>query len=250
MKTILFVIVGMLLVGCGSSGNNNGSGNTGGEASIKKDKEQATDNTNKTSYETVQYKATIKTIWTAENFATNFPSGRHFSQVIGMTHNENIKLFNVGSKATNGIKEMAETGKTTITTNEIKNYVSNKNAGLVIKGSSLSSSVDTVSFNFNISSNHSLISIVSMIAPSPDWFIGINSLNLMEDGEWIKEKIIDLKVYDSGTDNGNIFTSSNEATTPQENITRLSTSSSDTDFQDGKHRSSNNFREPLLIQII
>ena len=197
--------------------------------------------------EMAKYKATITTIWSATHFPINFPRGRHFSPVIGMTHNENVKLFAVGSKATSGIVEMSETGGVTKTKNEINNHISSKNADFTIKGSSLGVSSSSTSFNFNVTSSHSYISWVSMIAPSPDWFIGTNSLNLLENGEWLKEKTINLKVYDAGSDSGDTFSASNSATSPRENITRLTTSPSDTDFEGGKHRSNDKFIATIVI---
>jgi hypothetical protein len=61
-----------------------------------------------------------------------------------------------------------------------------------------------------------------MIAPSPDWFIGINSINLLDDNSNWKTSIdLDLYAYDSGTDNGTNYTSVNAITNPFQNIKSL-----------------------------
>lgn len=78
-----------------------------------------------------------------------------------------------------------------------------------------------VSLEFDISQSHPLVSLVSMIAPSPDWFVGIHGLNLLVNGDWPDELIMDLEAYDAGTDSGVSYTSSNQATTPQGSITRV-----------------------------
>lgn len=75
-----------------------------------------------------------------------------------------------------------------------------------------------------------------MIAPSPDWFIGLESLNLLDNGQWINSKEIKLFLYDSGSDSGTQFTSANSVTNPKENITKLTSNASDTDFDSGVHR--------------
>ena len=31
-----------------------------------------------------------------------------------------------------------------------------------------------------------------MIAPSPDWFVGVHGLSLIENGEWVAEKTVTL----------------------------------------------------------
>ena len=75
-----------------------------------------------------------------------------------------------------------------------------------------------------------------MLAPSPDWFIGIDSLNLLENGKWLNSKTINLKVYDAGSDSGLNFTSADSSTSPKENITKFTSESSDTDFKEGVHK--------------
>ena len=60
-----------------------------------------------------------------------------------------------------------------------------------------------------------------MIAPSPDWFVGINSLPLRENGEWIERIERELSPYDAGTDDGVTFQSDNANSSPQDAIQRI-----------------------------
>lgn len=62
--------------------------------------------------------------------------------------------------------------------------------------------------------------MVKMI-PSPDWFVGVDSLNLCEGNRWKQEVTIDLRPYDAGTDSGFTFSSPNFPTSPPENITKV-----------------------------
>ena len=57
-----------------------------------------------------------------------------------------------------------------------------------------------------------------MIAPSPDWFVGFNNLNLVVDGEFVESKVVQFVPYDSGSDSGVSFASDNLDTQPRENI--------------------------------
>ena len=59
-----------------------------------------------------------------------------------------------------------------------------------------------------------------MIAPSPDWFVGAQSLALMEGGNWV-DKTIPLTAWDSGTDSGPNFTSGNQDTNPAQPISLI-----------------------------
>jgi hypothetical protein len=62
-----------------------------------------------------------------------------------------------------------------------------------------------------------------MIAPSPDWFVGVSALSLMENGQWVDTKTVTLFAYDAGTESGEIYTSADEDTEPQEPISKLTT---------------------------
>ena len=61
-----------------------------------------------------------------------------------------------------------------------------------------------------------------MLAPSPDWFVGIDSRDLCDNGKWRDTwDITMLPPYDSGTDSGLEFTSDDQATSPPETIFRI-----------------------------
>ncbi len=74
-----------------------------------------------------------------------------------------------------------------------------------------------------------LVTLVSMIAPSPDWFVGVDSLDLLVDGEWVDEIIVELLAYDSGTDDGPRYTSPNAESNPHAPIARITTLPFDSD---------------------
>ena len=60
-----------------------------------------------------------------------------------------------------------------------------------------------------------------MIAPSPDWFVGVHGLNFIEAGDWVDNLSVDLLPYDAGTDSGVSFNSPNAPTVPPQPIRRL-----------------------------
>ena len=58
-----------------------------------------------------------------------------------------------------------------------------------------------------------------MIAPSPDWMVAVNSVELTDPfGAWKDAIVIDLYPIDAGTDSGTDYTSPNDDTNPKENI--------------------------------
>ena len=74
---------------------------------------------------------------------------------------------------------------------------------------------------FDIDDAFPLVTLVSMLAPSPDWFVGVSGLSLRDNGEWISTLVVDLHVYDAGTDSGPTYTSPNQNTVPAEPITEI-----------------------------
>ncbi len=62
-----------------------------------------------------------------------------------------------------------------------------------------------------------------MLAPSPDWFVAVSSIHLIEDNDWVDQKTADLSVFDAETDNGSTYTSANQITNPVENISAITT---------------------------
>jgi len=72
-----------------------------------------------------------------------------------------------------------------------------------------------------------------MVAPSPDWFVGVHGLSLLDGDEFVNSMVVDLRVYDSGTDSGTLYTSDDEDTVPASPISLLNSAPADSPFQNG-----------------
>lgn len=151
------------------------------------------------------------------------PAGVHFTNFAGMVHNADGELWKPGKLATKGVENVAETGSTTAILLEIDSVIRTKNALSLIlftPPSATGMKKSTIYCN----SNYSMISVASMIAPSPDWFIGLSGLNLFTNKKWVADTTVQLFVYDSGTEEGDVFGYSNPPTTPQQPIKLLDAS--------------------------
>ena len=170
------------------------------------------------SFTEVQYTLTFNSTWSATTHPNAFPSGAHFSGIVGMVHKQDVKLFELDKTASAGIEAMAEGGKKTPLDQEIYDK-----GGALISGGGLGTSPASVSTTIGLDKDHSYLSVVSMIAPSPDWFIGIRDINLMENGQWVDTKTIPVNVYDAGTETGNTFSFDHQAESPHNAISRIIT---------------------------
>ena len=173
---------------------------------------------------TAKYKVTFNSTWSKDTHPDDFPNNPHFSGLIGASHNEKIRFWRDGELASPGIKNMAETGSKSPLDKEVYSAIIQRNAFKLLSGGGIGSSPGSVELIFKVSEKYPLVSLVSMIAPSPDWFVGVDSLNLFENGSFIKEKTVVLYTYDAGTDSGTNYTSPDEPTIPPVPIYIIETS--------------------------
>ncbi len=169
-----------------------------------------------------EYEVTFQATWSAATHPQDFPSNPHFSGLIGGTHNGSVSFWDVGGSASPGIEDMAETGDKSPLDSEVNAAISAGTGFSLISGFAVNPSPGSTVKTFQMRSTHPLVTLVTMIAPSPDWFVGVSGLRLFENGAWKDNVVVDLDPYDSGTDSGSTFTSLNDDTDPQEPITNLS----------------------------
>ena len=176
----------------------------------------------------VQYEVAFDATWSSQTHPQAYPPGAHFSGLIGGTHNQNASFWQEGLLASEGIERMAEVGSKSPLSQEVEAAISAGEAYSVISGAGILSPAST-STQFEVSATHSLATVVSMIAPSPDWFVGTSGVNLRLDGRWLPQVVVDLMPYDAGTDSGPDFRSPNDDTNPAEPIHEIT----GTPFQSG-----------------
>lgn len=170
---------------------------------------------------TAQYKVVFNATWSQQTLPTNWPSNAHFSGLVGGTHNATVHFWRDGETASEGIRLMAELGQKTTLLNEIAPAITNGAAHFQLSGGGISPSPGSVSLTFPqpMSRDYPLVTLVSMIAPSPDWFVGVDSLNMIENGQWVTNKTVTLYGRDAGTDSGVTFTSPDQVTVPRGVVT-------------------------------
>jgi hypothetical protein len=176
-----------------------------------------------TAASTARYRATCRATWSTSTHPIDFPGSAHFSTLVGGTHSDRVAFWRDGAPATQGIQDMAERGLTATLVGEITAAVGAGTAQRAFTGGSIGSSPGTATAEFEISQGFPAVTLVSMIAPSPDWFVGVSGLRLFDNGRWIDETTIELVPWDAGTDSGATFTSPDLVTAPHVPIARIVT---------------------------
>ena len=159
------------------------------------------------------YTVTFQGNWTIASTPGGVVAGAHFTTLIGAIHNDMVTFWESGGTATPGVENVAELGLTGTFKSEIN---ANSNAISVIEKSVSGGGTGSATFDITLTNEHPLVTLLSMIGPSPDWFVGVSGLSLLDtQGQWESLLEVDLFPYDAGTEEGTEFSLNNQATSPQ-----------------------------------
>lgn len=169
---------------------------------------------------TAKYRVSFSGNWTLVSSPGGVPGNAHFTTLAVATHNSSVTFWRVGEKATGGVEILAETGGTSTFINEV-NASPHKDQAFTQSVSF--GGTGTASFELTAKRSHPLLTLLTMIGPSPDWFVGLSGYSLLDgDSNWLNQANIDLFPYDAGTEDGTSFSLSNPDTNPKENIKNIS----------------------------
>jgi hypothetical protein len=167
------------------------------------------------------YRVTVEGTWTAASHPHEYPSAAHFSWATGATHDEGYRLFEPGGLATPGLEALAEQGELSPYDAEIRAAIDQGSAGALFQARPIDKMPGVTEFEITVDERHPMVSLATMIAPSPDWFTGVAGVHLLQDGAWVAERTLVLEAWDAGTDSGATFKAPDADTTPREPVRLL-----------------------------
>ena len=170
----------------------------------------------------VVYEVEFVSGWSASTHPTDFPNDAHFSPFIVTSHLASQRLFLPGFNADIGVQNLAETGNTDEINLELDRWLNTSLAVDKGKGGRFDSPGNSNKVQLGVREGYSTVTALSMIAPSPDWFVATTT-NLQDpiDGLWYDEVISYVATYDAGTDSGSSFNSPDEVSDPVESVSFL-----------------------------
>ncbi|CAG5081026.1 Similar to SPON1: Spondin-1 (Gallus gallus), partial [Cotesia congregata] len=174
-----------------------------------------------------KYSLIMEGIWSKTTHPKDFPFSAwltHFSDLIGASHEPSFSFWGADHIATDGFRQLAEWGSASGLEAELR--AKSQYLRTLVKAAGLwYPNVNTnTTTSFRVDKKHPLLSVASMLGPSPDWVVGVSKLNLCErDCSWKKSLIIDLYPWDAGTDNGITYMSPNSETIPREKMKPITT---------------------------
>ncbi|XP_046872063.1 spondin-2a [Hypomesus transpacificus] len=162
--------------------------------------------------------------WSPQTFPKQYPLFRppaQWSKLIGVTHNRQFRLWQEGGLASPGVQSFAEVGVTVEVVKGARDARKRRAVGAMYRTAGIANGIGHSSTELLLQPRSPLLSLMVKVIPSPDWFVGVDSFNLCEDGQWKQEVTLDLHPFDAGTDSGFTFSSPNFPTSPPENITQI-----------------------------
>jgi len=132
------------------------------------------------------------------------------SHLFGISHNNQVSFWEPGFRVSKGVKNVAERGSGYKLVKEAEWAIKIDQALDIFDGQEIKRSPGTSIVQFQLTEEFPRVTLVNMLAPSPDWITGVASLNLCENGKWVETKTIPAEVYDAGTDDGRTYTAEDE----------------------------------------
>jgi len=165
--------------------------------------------------DSAEYMIRFVSNWGTNAQEINYPQNPHTGNMFLITNNDQFSLFLTGTLATKAISNTSMFG----TIDDLSDLVANNpNIGMVVTAPVLPTPGE-YTLKITADKDHHYISFVTMVAPSPDWFTGVSNLDLMKDGQWLKQTMVPMFVFDAGTDEGTAFNTEHYPKTPADVVT-------------------------------
>ncbi|XP_034240529.1 spondin-1-like [Thrips palmi] len=178
--------------------------------------------------EEAKYEVTFEGLWSRHTHPKDFPADSwvtRFSDVIGASHDVEYRFWTYNGMATDGLKQVAERGTTRALEAELKAESDHIRTIIKARGISYPNVTGKTFAVFRVDRRNHLMSLVSMIDPSPDWIVGVSGLELcLANCSWVDHVQLNLYPFDAGTDSGLTYIAPDQPTNPQEPIRKLSSS--------------------------
>jgi hypothetical protein len=170
----------------------------------------------------ITYQVEFASRWTRANFPHRYPDTSlihrpHFSGWIGTAHNGHYRLYADGALPSPGLEALAEDGEHGPLIAEINAAIAVGDAVSLSSSKALRDFSRTQRFDLIVDAAHPHAALVSMLAPSPDWFAAVD-VSLVENGQFVASRTVDVYIWDAGSDSGADFLADDLDTDPKQPV--------------------------------
>ncbi|XP_018567979.1 spondin-1 [Anoplophora glabripennis] len=182
------------------------------EETLEDENVQPIINTKCCACDEAKYELAFEGKWTRNTHPRHFPIDQwntKFSDVIGASHQLYHAFWKYEATATDGLKELAQTGEIKTLESELKNDSGHIRTIIKARGLQYPNITKSTYAVFRVDKKNHLVSLVTKIIPSPDWIVGVANLELCtENCTWKETVSLNLYPWDVGIDNGLDYESS------------------------------------------
>ncbi|GGG37988.1 hypothetical protein GCM10011344_43540 [Dokdonia pacifica] len=152
------------------------------------------------------YSLDFTTNFTQANNPQDYPANASFGTIIAIAHAPEVSVYSLGQIASDGMALYAQSGDvdglaafiSTSLGEEGDGLFSITTAGMVGPESSASTSV-------SVTPTRTRITFLARLNPSPDWFLGVSSFNIVDGETLIDLEEIELRPIDAGVVLGDTY---------------------------------------------
>jgi len=154
---------------------------------------------------TARYRITFENLWNAQDYPQEFPDDAHLSLIGGALHDGDVEFWAFGQPVSAGMDDLAETGRIDLLLyDEVVPAIEAGNASATIEyreytGPMVDGVPGTSTFDIEANAVWPLLTLATMLGPSPDWFVGVSGLALDGADGWQERIVVDLPLLDGGT---------------------------------------------------
>ncbi|XP_025414677.1 spondin-1 isoform X3 [Sipha flava] len=172
-----------------------------------------------------KFELTFEGLWSRHTHPKDYPDDNwqtRFSDVIGASHTIDYRFWEPDQVSSEGMNTIAQSGITSTLESELKSKSDKIRTIIKARGISYPNVTGKTFAVFRVDQEHHLISVISFMHPSPDWFVGISGLELcLPNCNWITNKTINLYPWDAGIDSGVTYNSTDMPQVPRMTIKRV-----------------------------
>ncbi|KAI5646044.1 hypothetical protein NE865_01937 [Phthorimaea operculella] len=141
------------------------------------------------------YNVKLHMMWDDDIFHKEFPGKAQWSQVFGQSHNRSYALYRVGEVSRPSVLDFIQFGTLDPLMEESEEEPKVYDQFIAPAVENGEGETETVVF---VDGEHSMVSLMSKILPSEDWFIGVDSLDLCLRSSWVDQLTLDLEPMEAG----------------------------------------------------
>ncbi len=190
----IFVIIAIMLnYSCSTSDDNTTTGTGEGEVTIQ-----------------ASYRVTFEPNFVEQFHPNDYPNDATFIKPFIVAHSSATSIFKLGSFASSGLKLYTEDGDSSELVTEHTQVEDNVKPTTIVQGTSDVGPIEAKVYTINVTPDKTLISFITKISPSPDWFLGVDSFDIVKSDNTLVESIsFELFAHDAGTEDGDTYISAN-----------------------------------------